>query len=98
MGIKEEVDYVRQFSDHLDPENIGAYEARYDAIIEYGLEMNPPPQKESGKRGRAKQSPPKNLLDRLKGHKQEVLAFMHDFSVPFGNNQAERDVRRMNVK
>jgi transposase len=32
--IKEEVDCVRQFSDHIDPEKIEAYEARYDKIIE----------------------------------------------------------------
>nr|QNO46673.1 hypothetical protein GCLKPONB_00004 [Methanosarcinales archaeon ANME-2c ERB4] len=98
LDIKKEVDQARLYKDELDPDKIEELEGRFDNIIAEGLELNPTPQKEPGKRGRVKQSPPKNLLDRLKGHKREVLAFMYDFGVPFDNNQAERDVRMMKLR
>jgi len=71
---------------------------RYRALLAAGHAANPPPERRSRQRGRVKQTPARNLLERLWLGQEEVLAFLDDFTVPFDNNQAERDVRMLKVQ
>ena len=77
-----------------------AFVARYRELLAEGYAANPPPQRrpDGPQRGRLKQSKARNLLDRLSVREDEVLAFLHDWAVPFDNNQAERDLRMLKVQ
>jgi len=71
----------------------------YDAICKGALVYYPPPDTTTKKvRGRIAQAKGKNLLDRFVKYKEEVLRFCMDFTVPFTNNLAERDLRMIKVK
>jgi len=99
LDIKAEVAATPEPVTSLPVDRLTYYETEYDKLMTKGLAANPPPDDPPPKkRGRPKQTPPKNLLDRLLKHKSGVLAFMYDFTVPFDNNLAERDVRMVKVK
>jgi transposase len=102
VEIKHTVDTARQAGQTaLPPDQTIDFERRYQDLINQGLQVNPPPAVDASapkRRGRVKQSTPKNLLDRLHKHQQAVVHFMYDFKVPFDNNQAERDLRMVKLR
>jgi transposase len=90
----------------LKPLLIEYFERRYDGILAEGLVFHeaqtPLAQttiRASGKRrGRAPRRTGHNLLLRLATRKQDTLRFLRDPTVPFSNNQAERDGRMMKLR
>ncbi len=82
----------------LPPAAHSAFVARYEAVLAAGHAANPPPARRPRQRGRVKQTPARNLLERLWLGQEQVLAFLDDLRIPFDNNQAERDLRMLKVQ
>lgn len=94
LEIKREVAEVRdEGGERLDDERQAALTLCYERLVDEGLKANPPPQ---AKEQVTKQA--RNLLLRLQRRQEEVLLFMRDFTVPFDNNQAERDLRMVKLR
>ncbi len=85
---------VEQGEAQLSDERVSYYNARYSKILREGRKELPVlASSKDVKRGRKAQHKVKNLHDRLVKHKHETIAFIHDLTVPFENNQGERDIR-----
>ena len=101
LEIKAAVDTVRAAGlISLPAEDLDRFHKGYLRIVDAGYAQNPvaEPTGEPPHRRRRKQSKARNLLDRFRDHPDGILAFMHDFSVPFDNNLSERDLRMMKLR
>lgn len=86
-------------SGQLEAHKLEYFVKTYASLLAQGCLANPPAEpSQPPKRGRLKQSTAHNLLQRLGKYQAAVLAFLHDFRIPFDNNLAERDLRMMKVK
>jgi len=101
LDMNKKRDEQMQIASCFPEELLLEWHQQYKEIVNEGREANPPiiPAPDAPKkRGRKKQSKAQNLLDRLENHEDSVLAFLHDFQIPFTNNQSEQAARMMKVK
>lgn len=98
IEIKREVDLIFNNYHALPINRLQDFEAKYDKILNAGFDEDYSKNIELYSQKKVKRSVSLNLLNRLCGYKNQVLAFMYDFDIPFDNNQAERDLRMAKVK
>ena len=83
----------------LSPSYLAKFSREYDLIMAVADEECPePPDPPRKKRGKKKKGKERALIERLNRLKDAVCLFIHDFKVPFDNNQAERDIRNVKTK
>jgi transposase len=73
------------------------WRSQYRKILKAGRQANPLTPKQNAQK-RPKQSKAQNLLDRLEGFDDCILAFLWEPNLPFTNNEAERAFRMMKVR
>ena len=94
---------------HLSGDEEARITSDYDRLVKQGLAKNPPEVRRgvgdeqteasgTSPAGSPYQKQARNLLLRMERRRAEVLRFMRDFSVPFDNNQAERDLRMVKLQ
>ena len=78
--------------DRFETAQLERISKRYDEIIQKGIKEN--------KKLRSKyyKEEERKLLRRLETYKDNHLLFAYDFTIPFDNNQSERDLRNVKSK
>jgi len=97
LDAKDAVAAAAAGAARLGQDTLDDIDRRYKAAVAAGHAANPPPPP-SGRRGRTRKSKAANLLERLERHRDDVLRFTVDFTVPFDNNLAERDIRMVKLQ
>jgi transposase len=82
----------------LHPLEVADWEAQFLRLLEQGDLAHPRATAPAGTRGKCKQTPGRNLVDRLRKYQKAFLCFLEDLRVDFDNNLAERDLRMIKVQ
>lgn len=75
---------------HLDPNLLASLHDRWQAGIDAAYQAYPPV--------KGIRHPVRALINRMRGLTTEIWHFTHNFTVPFDNNQAERDIRMTKIQ
>jgi transposase len=97
-GVLDELNTAAHTARDLDltdlpAEVLGPMLTRFDTHLATGLRLHPRNDIGSPKGGKPRQTTTRALLERLHRYRDDVLRFAFDLTVPFTNNQAERDIR-----
>ena len=99
LEMKAAVEAARAAGErHLGWVRLALFVGRYRRLVQQGVDANPPAEKPPDRPGPPKRTKAGKLALRLARHAEAVLRFLHDFTVPFDNNQAERDLRMVKVQ
>jgi transposase len=81
----------------LTEKEFDRWRQQYWKLLRAGRQLNPLTPEQCAHK-RPKQSKEQNLLDRLEGYDDGILAFLWEMDLPFTNNEAERAFRMMKVR
>ena len=93
-GVMVEANELKK-QDGLNETTIQEIETKYSNVLNAGLEEEWYVPIQNGKRGRKAKPKSRLLFEAFRDNRTEILKFIHNTDVPFDNNLAERDIRKI---